>query len=349
MYFDYCASTPMSKKSREAYIDIASKIYANVNAKHTLGTEAMAFYNKVKQDILSLMNASNSHLTFVANASEANRLILNKVLHTPQSMHVICGPFEHPSIVTCLSKLQQQGLTVDVVETDETGLIDASNVLELIQDSTALIIISNVDSELGIIQDLKYIKSLVGDIPIMSDITQAITKIPLNMSLIDYASFSSHKFFGPKGCGAIISKKASFTEEGTPSLELAYATQVSLEESLKINPKIVHSLNQYCRLKLNEINSISINNPQHAIPHILNISLMNTNIDDLVSYFSRQGIYVSKAHACSNASYSHNIYRLSQSMEKAQNSIRISLSHLTTQDEIDGLIQAIRKIYYENH
>ncbi len=348
MYFDYSASTPMSKAAKDAYIEVANFIFANPQSKHDLGRKSDIVISQLKDKIKSLLNAENHHITFTKNASEANRTIIEHIITMPKEMHVICGPYEHPSIIKVLAKLQKEGLKLDILETDADGMIDAASISRLITDNTTLVVVSHVDSELGFIQDLSAIKHVIKDIPLMSDITQSITKAELNMDFIDYASFSSHKFYGPKGLGAIIAKDDTLTEEGTLSPELIYASVIALEETLNLNSKNIIDMHQYLTDALVKFKNITINNPKNSIPHIVNISLLDTDIDDLVMYFSDRKIYLSRASACSLNKQSPSLLRLTKNKEISTSSIRISLSHLTTNKEIDTLIEEIGKIYNEN-
>lgn len=344
MYFDTSASAPLSDKALDAFITCSQALSANHQSKHSFGEIAQ---NQINADIKSfkeVLNLDKHHLTFTQNATQANKLVIDHVLSKHKDPHIITGPFEHSSIVRALGHNQKQGVRIDVLKTNKEGLFDLNSLKDLIKDNTALIIVNPVDSELGIIQDVTRIKNISGDIPVLLDATQAIGKIKLDLNIFDYITFSAHKFYGPKGLGGVLSLDKISYHSGTLSPALIHSSIIALEETMNQDVKIVQSYKESILDALKDIDNIYINNRTHSIPHIINLSIITNKELDLVKEFSDRGIYLSKGSACTRGAYSPNIYRLTQDKARALSSIRISLSHLNTQNEVETLIQTIKEV-----
>lgn len=344
MYFDYSASTPINTKARNAYLDASQLLIGNFQSKHALGDKSKRQILDDKNKFKSLLNLNKHHLSFTQNASEANQKILNHILDTPETMHVITSPFEHSSITKILFHKQKQGLSIDVLDTDELGNIDLNHLQELITPKTTLVIVSLVDSELGILQDIKQIHQYIKNARMMVDITQAIGKVEIDLKYVDYLSFSAHKFYGPKGLGGIFHLEKNDTfQTGTQSESLIHSSRVALEETLAQDHSNVLTLNTILIEALKDEPHVFINNTQ-GIPHLINLSIQTESIPNLVDFFSQHNIYLSQGSACQNLNYSPNVYRLTQSLSRAKSSIRISLSHLTTEAEVKTLIETIKEV-----
>lgn len=347
MYFDYSATTPLCQEALDAFCKISQQLVGNPQSKHTLGKQNQTQINQDKKKLKQQCNLPHHSLSFCANASHANTLVIDQVLSQPQNMHVICGPFEHPSIIRKLSLLQQKGLKIDFLEIDKTGHIYPKDILSLTKPNTHLIILSLMDSELGIIQPIQKAKSFAKTIPFLCDITQAIGKVDFNLEAIEYLSFSAHKFYGPKGIGGIFHLSNDSFEQGTQSNALIHSTRCALNYTLKQDHTHVQQLNITLRKALSDLDFVFINSPYGASDYALNISIITKKPIDLVDYFSNKQIYLSKASACQTHTYSNTIYKLTHDLERAKTSIRISLSHLTTHKELDTLIEAIKELKHE--
>lgn len=344
MYFDYSASCPITKDALNTYID-ASKLYANPQSMHQLGIELEELIEASSKRIKELLNVPEHNLTYTQNASHANKVIIDSIIDEPSKQEVIMAPFEHSSVVSEIFHKQRQGLIIHLLKVDRFGKVDLKDLKNKINDKTKLIILAGVDSELGIIQDIDAIIKIKKDIPLFSDMTQAIGKHKFNLNQIDYISFSSHKFYGPKGIGGILSKE-NICVRGTLSYPLIKACEVALTYTLKQDEKYVTSLNKYFKDKLKELD-INYNSPDDAIPHLINLSLDDKGID-LTDYFSGNNLHISQGSACNKKMPSRSIIVLGKSKTQAMNSIRISLSHLSTYEEVDKLCEVIIN-YYENY
>ncbi len=285
-----------------------------------------------------------------------------------QGKHIISSAYEHSSVTSCLNYLEKHGFDVDILSVGANGQIDLDELESLIRDDTIMVSIAMINSELGIKQDMSAISKIIRrypDIVLHSDMTQAIGKTAVDVSLCDLVTFSGHKIYGIKGVGALLRRKhinlepvihggksTSIYRGGTPAAPLIESLGVALSLAYQdVDQKIAHiiDLNKTLKSKLKEtFDQIHINDDD-AIPQILNVSFESFESHLLQQALSDKGIYISTQTACSSeASFSSLVYALTGSELWAKTSVRISLSHQTTKDDIDQLIKALKEIHHEN-
>jgi cysteine desulfurase len=367
IYFDYSSTTPIDQRVLDVFLMSVKKYIANSNAKHKEGIKAYRAISDAISNISTFLNLDDDHeIVFTSGASEANNLIIKGIaFKSNASKVIITTQFEHPSIIAPLNQLARQGFHIKFVKYNEQGTVDLNDLKKLLKKKPLLITVGSVNSEIGIIQPINQIASLVKDISpntlFHSDVTQSIGKHSIDLNVVDFASCSAHKFYGPNGIGMLIKRKnisldplisggssISSYRSGTPPTALIIALEKAVELAvthLQDKFKMVSELNEYARSQLNKINNIAINSFSEALPHILNVSIINKKSQKIVSFLSKQEIYLSAHTACqSDKTYSPAILALTNDKKRAESSIRISLSHLTTKKEIDSLIESIKSI-----
>jgi len=366
IYLDYSATTPVDKQVLKLFLSDNERFFGNANSVHKLGIDASNQINQATADIEKMLNLKKHTVVYTSGATEANNLALKGIALSKKiyGNQIITSAYEHSSITTCLNFLAKQGFRIDVVSSDENGLIDLNALKALISDNTILVSIGAVNSETGILQDLEEISKIVKANEktfFHCDFTQALGKVNLNFDIFDLASFSAHKIYGLKGVGGLIIRKnikitplihggrsTSALRSGTPptplilSLRNAISFSLSDFETKQIKIKKIHD---YLVEKLNNLENVEFNSNRYSINHIVNVSFMDILSTELQKKLSDMGIYVSTATACaSDHPLSLTIKLLTGSIERAETSIRISISHLTTKAEIDALITAIKEI-----
>jgi cysteine desulfurase len=369
IYLDYSATTPVSDHVIASDRDFHKQSFANPNSIHRLGIEALKGIEETTLEIQEVLGCKNHEVTYTSGATESNNMALKGIAFQNKSLgnHIITSPFEHGSIVTTLNYLSKQGFEIDVVGVDEDGRVDIEDLKSLLTDQTILISIGLVNSELGIVQDLEAIKKTIEAYPQIifhSDMTQAIGKVKLNYELADLISLSAHKIYGFKGIGALLHRKDfpitpvihggkswSVFRGGTPPTSLIHSLGVAIKdayENLDDHCKHIKELNDYLAKGLRKINGCMINSNAYSVPHILNFSLVKTKANILQDYLSENDVFVSTTSACSSDQpMSRVVYALTEDMDRAQSSIRVSLSHLTSFKEIDRLIDLLED-YHES-
>lgn len=357
IYLDYSATTKPDIDVVNKFNEVVTNYYANPNSNYDIAKSSRLLIEDTTRDIADYFKVLLSEIIYTSGASEANNLALKGIKTKGQ---IITTKLEHSSIITPLGYLQKEGYKISFVNLDNNGLVDLNHLKELLKEKTVLITIGLVSSELGVKQNINEIsrvaKEIDSDIIIHSDITQAVGKTDIDLSNIDMASFSGHKFYTFKGIGGLIKKNhvkltplidggRSLTNyrAGTPQTELIVSMGYALNklEDLKID--YVKELNDYIVNYLKKYNNIVINSNQYSIPHILNFSILNTSSDDTQEYFNKHNIYISTKTACSSGNYSNVIYAVTNDLIRASSSVRISLSKYTTIEEINTFLDVLDK------
>ena len=365
-YFDYSATTPTHPLILEAFMEAAKTFYQNPNSDYPEALTIKELIDEATEKIQQYLRLPAHEVIYTSGATEANNLAIKGVAYKNQHLgkHLIMSPFEHSSVSACFGYLQKQGFTVDIVKTLSNGTVDLEDLKNLINEETILVSICGVASELGIIQPTEAIASIVHQFPnavFHSDMTQAIGKTSVKLEPIDLISFSGHKIYGLKGIGALLrresvkiipllhgGKSTSKYRSGTPAYPLITSLEKALDfatSSLPKNDIYVRSLHQLLLDGLALLPGIAINSPLGSIPHITNISIMTKTSKEIQTHLANEGFYVSTQTACSSDdSRSETVYRLTLSETKARSSIRISLSHLTTNEELEALLSTLSRI-----
>jgi len=366
IYFDHSATTKANSHVIKQFVIDNEELFANSNSLHKFGKEATIKLFEASNSIKNTLGLKDYDIVFTSGATESNNLAIKGIAEArfTQGKKIITSPFEHSSITSCLNYLAKKGYQIDVLDIDDEGLVDLEELKQLLTADTVLVTIGAVNSETGITQDIDSISKIIKEYPnaiFHSDMTQAIGKVNLNFSTVDLISFSAHKFYGLKGIGGLFvrnnvvltqqihgGKSFSKYRAGTPALPLILSIKNALDSAYKnFDEKLkkIKVLHDYLLSNLRLIDNVVINSNSHSIEQIVNVSFLDILATKLHKLLSEKEIYVSTTTACSSdRPMSLTIKRLSGSIELAETSIRISLSHLNTIDEVKILIKSIKDI-----
>ena len=368
IYLDYSATTKPSEEVLSSFYKASINYFGNANSLHKLGTESNRLIEASTMQIAELLKIKPSEIIYTSGASESNNTAIKGIAYKYKNRgkHIITTKFEHSSVNEALKFLKEyEGFTIDYIETDSNGIVIFDSLKKLLTDDTILVTISSVNSEIGIRQPVEEIGKILKEYPkcfFHVDMTQSIGKENINLDNIDLASFSGHKIYGLVGIGCLIKKEHVLLEplisggksvtsfrSGTPQtaliVSLAKAVRLALTDIDNKKEK-VSELNKYLKDKLKNYQDVFINSNDMCIPHILNISVLKYKPETLQHSFEEYDIYISTKTACSNKDQkSISVYELTKDENKALTSVRISLSHLTTKEELDEFINAFDKIY----
>ena len=365
IYLDYSATTPVEKSVLDTYLEVSQKYIGNPNSIHKLGVESKKLMDASIKQIADLLHVSSNEVIFTSGASESNNLAIFGVVnkYKNRGKHIITTKLEHSSILECMNYLEKDGYIIDYVKLDSNGLVDLEDLKRLLSKDTVLVSICHVNSEVGIKQDINSIGEILKSYPTTIfhvDGTQAIGKIPVDLSLVDLYSFSAHKFYGVKGAGCLIKKSnieidpiihggksQTNYRSGTPALPLIVSTSKALRlvlEKIDDNYDYVLNLNRLLKEELSKNSNIYINSNDCCIPHILNISINNIKPEVMLHALEEDDIYISTKTACSKDSDdSMSLKALGYNHDIAGYAIRISLSYKTTQEEIHKFVEILNK------
>ena len=378
IYLDYSATTPVTFDVLDSYNKATKEFMGNANSIHSLGVRSKVLLNSATKQICELFNIDVNELIYTSGATESNNMALKGVAlaYANRGKHIIVSKLEHPSIYAVVNYLETLGYEISYVNNDKDGLIDFEHLKKLIREDTILVSNCAVNSETGVKQPLKTIRQVIKkenpNTIFHSDMTQAIGKIVVHMQDVDMASMSGHKIFGPKGIGflyknnkvnmvPLIHGSGKFNElrAGTPPLPLIVALSKALRIALTDLEKkeaYVRKLNDKLCDGLNKLEGIVLNNTKYTIPHVLNISLMDIKSETLVHALEEDEIYVSTNTACSSGELSTSVMAIFNDKIRATTTIRISLSYVTTNEEITKFLnifsveyQKLRKFMKEKN
>ena len=367
IYLDYTANTPADPVVLDAFIAAEQRYIANPNSTHIAGQQARAEMDRVTSSIAQHLGVQPAEIIYTSGASEANNLAVKGIAQAARHIgkHIISTELEHSSVGASLSVLQQQEYEIDLLRIGRDGRVDLDQLRELLRDDTILVAVCAVDSELGTVQPIREIAELVKLYPgcrLHVDATQAVGKTDLWLDGVDTMSFTAHKFYGLNGIGALykrrglvitpqISGGASTTiyRSGTPTLGLAVSLDAALTRALDAQAARtaqVRLLHDRLVAALRRYSLVRINSPETAVPHIINVSVTGIKGTRFQQALSEQGVCVSVKSACSSDGMpSKAVFAVSRDRRNALSSWRISLSHLTTEEEIEGFLQAFDTCY----
>lgn len=366
IYLDYAASTPVDDEVLNEFIRVSKEYYANPNSNHTLGMKAKMVIDEATKNIAKLLNVKEDEIIYTSGSSESNNLVIKGVCERYKSRgkHILISSLEHNSIVSSCTYLQELGFEVEIIPVDKYGIINIDELKKMLRDDTILVSITSVDSELGIREPIEEIASILKEYPncfFHTDASQAIGKVNIDYSDVDLITITPHKFYGLSGVGILVKrdnvflkpqinggKSSTIYRSGTPDTALIASASIALKKAMDNmeerrisvidkNKKIV----EYLKGK----KDVTINSNDNSISYIINFSVQNRKSNDLQKKLNDLEIYVStKTSCCPVGTPSKLVYAVTKNKGLASSSIRISLSHLTTNSEIDKFIEVMNNI-----
>jgi len=369
IYLDYSATTPVDLEVFDTLSKVTKNFVGNANSIHSLGQKSSELLESATKQIADIFGVNPSEIVYTSGATEANNMALigTALANHKKGKHIIVSKLEHPSIYAICDYLKTMGFEISYVNNDKEGLIDFDDLKEKVREDTILVSICAVNSEIGVRQPLKMIRQIIkkenmGTI-FHSDMTQAIGKVSVNMHDVDLASMSGHKIFGPKGIGFLYkssmvkitpliygSGKSNDLKPGTPPLPLIAALSKAIRlanDGLEKKERFVSLLNDKITSSLSKYPNIIINKTKYSIPQILNISVMDVMPEVMVHALDKHEIYLSTNTACSSGDISNSVIAIYNDINRAKHTLRISLSYVTTTEEVNRFLE-IFKEEYEN-
>ena len=366
IYLDNSATTMVDDRVLETFNKVCKNYPGNSNSLHSLGIKSKELEDYATEKISNLLGVKPSEIIYTSGASESNNTVLKGVAskYKNRGNHIITTPLEHSSVLETCKYLESKGFIIDYVKIKDNGLIDIEDLERLLTDNTILVSVAYVDSELGIRQDIDTISKIVKKHPkcyFHVDATQAIGKIKVDPTSIDFISMSAHKIFGLKGIGLLIKKdnividnlihggkSTTIYRSGTPALPLICSLMKALElviPNIDKNYEYVSSLSRKIKDNLKKYDNIHINSTENSIPYIINFSVIGVKPETFIHTMEEEDIYLSTKSACSTSDISLSVDSIYHNREISMSSIKISLSYKNTEEEIDKFIKVFDKIY----
>lgn len=365
IYLDYSATTPVNEMVLESFNKVSLEYVGNPNSLHKLGNMSHKLMEAATKQVADLLGVNANEIIFTSGASESNNLAIFGVLnqYPSRGKHIVTTKLEHSSILAGMNYLKQNGYKIDYVKINSDGCVDLDDLKRLVTNDTILVSIGEVNSEIGLIQNVNEIGEYLKNFPrciFHVDGTQAIGKKKVDLTNIDLYSFSGHKIYGLKGIGCLVKKQGieltpiihggksqTIYRSGTPTLALmvsfAKALKLVLEDFDKKYDYVNNLKNELVK-GLKNIDGVTINSNDNCVPHIVNISIYGVKPETMLHALEEKEIYVSTKTACSSDSgISLSVYTLTKNEDLAKSSLRISLSYLTTFEEIEIFIKTLKE------
>lgn len=364
IYLDYAATNPLDREILSKMMMVSTH-YGNPSSIHKIGKNAKTRLERARELIADNIMTDPNEIVFTSGATESNNTVLESVSRAYKNAHIITTKLEHKSILETLE--QDKNIEVSFVETDSEGLINIDDLKSKIQDNTKLVTIHYVNNETGTIQPVKEIGKLLKDTDVLFhiDAAQALGHVPLDMSEldVDYMSISGHKIGAPKGIGLLYIKNGSKLSPlmyggeqergrraGTENLIYAHAISVGVRKAVRDFDERSTNEQHLKELFLSELDLLGVpyelNASKKVSPHIVNIYLPFVTTDIMLTRLDLKDVYVSGGSACNAGTVqpSHVITEM-YGEKRANQSIRVSLNYMTTEDEIKGAAQVFSEIY----
>ena len=369
IYLDHAATTKISPAARDAMI-AALDTYGNPSSVHTLGQQASAELGRARETIARQLGASPREIYFTSGGSEGdNQALLTGAKNGAAAgkRHIISTAMEHHAVLHTLEALEQQGFSVTYLKPDSEGRISPRQLEEAIRPDTALVSVMYVNNETGSVQPIRELAAVCHghEIPLHTDAVQAVGHIPVDVKAdgVDFLTLSAHKFHGPRGIGALYVRRGIRLHSlidgggqergkraGTENLPGIVGMAAALEEEtaqLKKHMDYVEGLRNTLVAGLREIPHARINeSPQHHAPGIVNVSFAGVEGESLLLLLDGAGICASAGSACSAGSLepSHVLLSMGIPRDIAQGSLRLSLDHSNTPEEVSEAIAQVRAV-----
>ncbi|NAS13223.1 cysteine desulfurase family protein [Poritiphilus flavus] len=371
LYFDYNATTPCDEKVLEAMLPFFKEDFGNASSSHhPYGWLAKNAIEEATESIAGSLGVSGDELIYTSGATESINMVIKGVCKAKKASgnHIITTKAEHKAVLDTCKELEKDGIEVTYLDVDRNGLIPIDHYEQAITDKTILIATLYANNETGVIQPLRELGELCGkhQILLFSDTTQALGKIPLAevFESVDFACFSAHKLYGPKGVGMVYAREAttkevftSFIQGGgqqgglrggtlnTPGIiGLASATLLA-QQLLEQDTGRMKSLRDRLEKGISSIELSTVNGKEaERLPNTSNISFQFVDGENLLRALSPY-LAVSNGSACNSASVepSHVLTAMGVARDMAYASLRFSLGRFTTEEHVDEAVDIVSR------
>ena len=371
IYLDNAATTKVDPEVLNSYNQITLKYFANPSSIHSLGQESSRLLDKSREQILNVLKLTHHDVIFTSGATEANNLAIKGYCFANRSRgkHIITSSTEHPSVLNTVLELKDFGYEVTILPVNEKGAIEVNSLKAAIKENTILVSLMMVNNETGAINPIKEIGEYLKKFPKIAfhvDMVQAMGKLPLDLENIDMFSVAGHKIHGLLGSGLLVKEKKIILKainngggqennlrSGTNTLALSASLAKAVRIAISNQAKDYEHVKALSKRLLNYLkdnqDKYLINSHFEENPYIVNFSLRNHKASVVVEALSNRGIMVSSLSAChaKHEDYSAVVYAMTNDLNIAHNTIRVSFGRDNTLEEVDELIKNLEQIIKE--
>lgn len=366
IYLDYNATTPLSPEVKEFYIQELER-YANGSSLHEDGRLVARHIENARQQVAGLIHAEPGEIFFTSGGSESNNTVFNTMVQLGRQRKrnvIVTTAVEHPCVLEASKRLAGQfGMEVIYLPVDEYGVVKSRDFDAAMEKQPLLVSVMTANNEIGTVQDIPELcrKAHAAGALFHTDAVQAAGKIPVDMKGwdVDYATFSAHKIYGPKGIGALFVKKGvpveplirgghqehgvrAGTYNGPAIAGYGFAAERAAAELDQYGSHTSVLRNRLRTGLLERIPGIKINgHPEKILPNTLNVSFPGAEGEAILLHLDMLGVDASTGSACASASLdpSHVLLATGLGPELAHGSIRFSFGKYNTAEEVDYILE----------
>lgn len=367
IYFDNAATSPVRPEVAEAMSRFHCEVFGNPSSLHRPGQRAKRAMEDARFAVADAIGADPKEIFFTGGGTESNNLALRGVAHAAahRGRHIITSSIEHHSVLNVCHALEKEGFMVTYLPVDRSGLIDLDALRDSIRPDTVLVSIMLAGNEVGTIQPLSQAAAMAGEkgIVLHADACQAVGKMPVNAADlgVDLLSLTAHKFYGPKGQGALYVRRGTkimpllqgghqerLLRPGTENIPgiagLASAIRLASEDLALESVRLSALRDRLESGVLARVSDVSLNGRRELrVPNISNMSFGSIQGESLLLVLDMSGISVSTGSACNAGSTepSHVLRAMGLDPNLAQGSLRFSLGRQNTEAEVDEVVAVL--------
>ena len=369
-YFDNAATTPVREEVFKEMIPYFEINYGNASAIYSVGREAKRGLDKARIQVANAINSHTNEIYFTSCGSESDNLALKGIAYanSNKGKHIITSKIEHHAVLNSCKTLEKQGFRVTYLNVDKNGIIDINQLVNSICNDTILISIMFANNEIGTIEPIEQIGQIAKARGILfhTDAVQAIGNVRIDVKKlnIDLLSMSGHKFYAPKGVGALYVRegvnfekiqdgghqeknKRAGTENIAQIVGLGKAIELIYKEYDEYNQKLKSFRDYYIEQIENTISDVKLNGSRiNRLPGNSNFSFLGINAQELLFKLDEVGICASAGSACStgDAEPSHVLTSIGLSPQMANSTLRVSFGRCNTKEDVDFLIKTLQEL-----
>ena len=358
IYLDHAATTPLDNEILEKMLPYFTESFGNPNSHHATGRKAMSAVDNARDTLAELLNAKPNEIYFTSGGTEADNWALLGGAYAQRELgktHVIISSIEHHAVLSAAERLKKEGFSVTYLPVNEGGMVEVNALKEALTEQTGIVAVMIANNETGALQDIKTLAQITHDNGsiFFADGVQAAPYIPLDVKAlgVDMLSLSAHKFYGPKGVGALYIKSGvkiwahalgGEQERGLRGGTLNVPAIVGLTAAYVKNhaqlQEIEEKLQSLRALFLKELSTVGgiIVNGQNTLPAILNLRIEGVSNVDVLYKLDLCGVQAAAGSACASSSIqpSHVLTAMGLTEKQANESLRFSFGKHTTEEEI---------------
>jgi cysteine desulfurase len=371
IYLDHNATTPVDPAAADAMMCALQDLFGNASSVHYYGQQVKAAIDVARSAVSTLIGAEPSEIVFTSGGTEADNFAIRgaaEALEVTGRKHLVTSGIEHEAVINTFKALARRGWKTTLLPLDPTGIVSADRLREVVTGDTALVSVMHANNEIGTIQPIAELADIAHAHGALfhTDAVQSAGKIPINVRTlgVDLLSLSAHKFYGPKGAGALWVKRGvrlspflsggkqernrrAGTENVPGLLGMGAAATRALEKLPSEAARLASLRDRLEQGILSAVPHTEVNGARdRRVPNTTNISFDRIEAESLLIALDLDGVAVSTGSACSSGTLepSHVLKAMGLSSHRAQNSIRFSLGSGNTEQQIDRVIEILPRI-----